>query len=207
MPEELRRKISENRKGKCLGNKKGFKKGAIPWNKGIPMRKETIIKIKNNPNIFKFLGKKHTPESIKKIKEARAIQAPFSEEVRNKMREKKLGEKSPTWKGGITFHRNYKRMKKLRYQNKKFSNGGFHTFKQWEEMKERFNFMCLCCGKKEPEIKLTEDHIVPISKGGSDDIENIQPLCFICNCKKSVNTINYTITLTIPPYWDICAIA
>ncbi|MDE2227280.1 MAG: HNH endonuclease [Patescibacteria group bacterium] len=34
--EETKAKISENRKGKCLGNQQGFKKGMEPWNKGIP---------------------------------------------------------------------------------------------------------------------------------------------------------------------------
>lgn len=68
---------------------------------------------------------------------------------------------------------------------------GSHTFGEWEMLKSQYNWVCPCCNVSEPKISLTEDHIVPISKGGSDNIENIQPLCKSCNCKKHTLIIKY----------------
>lgn len=38
--DEIRKKISENRRGKSIGNSNGFKKGKPSWNKGLPKDKQ-----------------------------------------------------------------------------------------------------------------------------------------------------------------------
>lgn len=112
-------------------------------------------------------------------------------ETRKKLSLSKLGARAPRWKGGITFNRNYKRMKKMEYLGRKYSAEGNHTKQDWEELKRIYNYMCLCCKQQEPFIKLTEDHIVPLSKGGSDKISNIQPLCMSCNSIKNTKIISF----------------
>ena len=76
-------------------------------------------------------------------------------------------------------------MKRLRQE------GAYHTFGEWELLKKQYNYTCPSCKQTEPKIMLTEDHIIPLSKGGSDVIENIQPLCRSCNSKKSAKTIKF----------------
>lgn len=61
----------------------------------------------------------------------------------------------------------------------------------WEKLKEKYRFACLRCGKTEPEILLTVDHVIPVSKGGLDNIDNIQPLCYSCNVAKGIKQIDY----------------
>ncbi len=64
----------------------------------------------------------------------------------------------------------------------KLNAEGNHTFKEWEDLKKKHKYKCVNCKQ---EKKLTMDHIKPLTKGGSDYISNIQPLCRNCNSKKS----------------------
>lgn len=56
------------------------------------------------------------------------------------------------------------------------------TAAQWEEMKNAFNHRCAYCHKKCE--RLTQDHITPLSEGGSHTVSNIVPACRSCNAKK-----------------------
>ncbi|MGB6294665.1 MAG: HNH endonuclease [Rivularia sp. (in: cyanobacteria)] len=50
---------------------------------------------------------------------------------------------------------------------------------------ERNKYQCQSCGKQYGETSLTIDHIIPLARGGSNDISNLQTLCFTCNRKKT----------------------
>lgn len=67
-------------------------------------------------------------------------------------------------------------------------SGGSYTVEQWDALCAQYGHRCLACGSQEP---LTVDHIVPLSKGGTNDITNLQPLCHRCNSAKGDKVIDY----------------
>jgi 5-methylcytosine-specific restriction endonuclease McrA len=71
--------------------------------------------------------------------------------------------------------------------------GGIYTDEEWQRVKDNFNNLCAECHRN---VKLTVDHIVPLTKWKEwaevnkpnykwNDIENIQPLCLSCNSSKN----------------------
>lgn len=102
------------------------------------------------------------------------------------------GDKHYRWKGGQTKEERSWQSNRRNRVIKRLKDGGYgHTFGDWELLKKQYGYTCPCCKRSEPEIKLTEDHIIPLSMGGSDLIENIQPLCLSCNVRKFTKIIKF----------------
>jgi 5-methylcytosine-specific restriction endonuclease McrA len=154
--------------------------------------------------------KRYRENNVDKIKELRKIEyinqrdknLKYAKEYRNKNKGKVLS-RTKKW-----ISNNMDRYKELctkwRKENKERvielsqrrrarlkGGGGSYTAKEWIDLCNKFQNRCLCCGNSD--LKLTVDHIVPISKGGANYIENIQPLCKSCNSKKHTNIIDYRI--------------
>jgi 5-methylcytosine-specific restriction endonuclease McrA len=66
---------------------------------------------------------------------------------------------------------------------------GCFTAEEFEALCDAYGNRCLACG--DTEAVLEADHIVPLTRGGTDDIGNIRPLCGSCNRKKFVAIIDY----------------
>ena len=76
-----------------------------------------------------------------------------------------------------------------RHRAAKTAAGGSYTPAEWRSLVEHYGNKCLCCGRTD--VALTVDHVVPVSKGGSSNIDNLQPLCLACNSSKNDKIIDY----------------
>jgi len=57
------------------------------------------------------------------------------------------------------------------------------------EVFKRDLFKCQYCGNHPPDVVLNVDHIMPVAKGGSDDMDNLITSCEACNSGKSANLL------------------
>ena len=171
MSDEQKLKVSLSRKGKCLGNTNGFKAGQKGPRTGVQVSNSTKLKMRlaKLGTISNHKGHKNSPKSREK------------QSISRKQYFKKVNHQYVERSG------KHDDVRKERIKQ----NGGCHSLGEWERLKAQYNWKCPKCSKSEPDIKLTRDHIVPISMGGSDNIENIQPLCIRCNSSKGVLTQKY----------------
>lgn len=176
--DEVKKKISISQKGNKyhLGNNHTEE----------TKNKIRLAKLKNPTNYWK--GRQRDQKTKNKIS--------FTRKLRNikgywvgKERPDIQGENNVAWKGGYERHLWRNRQRRIM----RIKGGGEHTLLEWNLLKKKFKNSCLKCKKMEPEITLTVDHIIPLSKGGSDNINNIQPLCKSCNSSKGSKTINFII--------------
>jgi len=56
------------------------------------------------------------------------------------------------------------------------------TNEQWAMILDHYGHRCVYCGRKMQ--RLSQDHILPLSRGGSHTLSNVVPACRKCNSKK-----------------------
>lgn len=78
-------------------------------------------------------------------------------------------------------HKEEARINRHNYKAKKRQLPNTLTEQQWQVIKDYFDNKCCYCGK---EKLLTQDHFIPVSKGGEYTHNNILPACGSCNSSK-----------------------
>ena len=68
---------------------------------------------------------------------------------------------------------------------------GTHTADQWQHLVDELGGRCAKCGGYGSSVALQKDHITPIYQGGSDGIDNLQPLCTPCNAAKGPESFSW----------------
>ena len=130
-----------------------------------------------------------TTEQISAYNRARYKADPerFKAEARmwQKAHPRKYKRNTATWQ---KTHPEKRKAYKAKRRTAKTQAGGAYTSAQWTALCDKHHNRCVCCGKKR---KLTSDHVVPVSKGGTSNIDNIQPLCLPCNARKGTKAIDY----------------
>ena len=63
---------------------------------------------------------------------------------------------------------------------------GSYTYVEWLDLVAQYDGRCAYCG--DSETPLDADHRVPLSRGGSNSIENLLPACRTCNLRKHTLT-------------------
>jgi hypothetical protein len=117
---------------------------------------------------------------------------------------KKIAEKSREWRRLHPIKTKAHRLvSKHNYRARLVKAGGSFTFREFRKLCKKYSYSCLCCGKTERQLLklkrvLVPDHVKPISRGGRNSIENVQPLCHPilggrggCNAHKHAKEIDY----------------
>jgi 5-methylcytosine-specific restriction endonuclease McrA len=125
------------------------------------------------------------PELIKEYKRRYHVKNPdarrlYQQQNRDKLREWHKAYRLQNLHRHYIWHHNYRTRQRQ-------AEGSF-TVEQWVGLCEKYGNKCLWCKQ---ELPLTIDHIVPLSKGGSNFISNIQPLCRRCNSRKSGRVMDF----------------
>ena len=143
---------------------------------------------KINPEKYRAASAKFRKENPEQIK---ISMDKWFEENKEYRREYKK-EYRRTHKEEITEYRKKNPARNKAYKQnrraKQSGSGGSFTAQEWKDLCKKYDYRCLCCNRRR---KLTADHVIPVSKGGSSNISNIQPLCGPCNSRKHDGTTDF----------------
>ena len=78
--------------------------------------------------------------------------------------------------------------------------GGRRAMLKRRQVLEVYGNICWLCGNPVDGLP-SADHVIPRSKGGSDDIENLRPAHAGCNSRRGNRTVRRDAPVTGPTRW------
>ena len=139
---------------------------------------------KNNPDKSREIAKRYYLKNKDKARERQRRSYERNKEERRAKQRERYRENSEYYKNRARQYAKLHPDKKRLYQSWRrvriYSTGNLSTFieRQWRVV--LFGSQCAYCGGAYEEM----DHIIPLSKGGSDNPGNLVPACRRCNATK-----------------------
>lgn len=170
-----------------LGNKNARRVYETAEEARLALNARARDKHKREPEYFREVQRRWRERNRARKKEHSAAYAErHKERINAKQREKNKDPKRKAFIAGyLRNHRAANPELYLSYVHarraKRLAAGGVHTKEEWAAKLEEYGHRCVyCCSGG----RMTRDHVVPLSKGGTNDISNIAPACRRCNSSK-----------------------
>lgn len=187
MSAEARERQREAARIRMLGNKHARRVHATAEEAKAAALKRAQEKYKKNPEYFREVQRRWSEKNRARKKE---ISDAYLERNREKLNAKRREKnKRPEHKAWMQEYQRQHREKNpdlyLTYTHNRraarLSAKGTHTKEQWLDKIAEYRGCCAYCGMTG---KMTRDHYIPLSRGGSNSIDNIVPACRHCNSSK-----------------------
>jgi ATPase subunit of ABC transporter with duplicated ATPase domains len=145
---------------------------------------EKYNSIPENKAKRKEYGKKYNSIPENKAKKKEHSDRPENKAKRKKVRDRPENKAREKARRQTDEYKKKAKLRKLTPENKaKTKNRNRNNNIRFTKEKLKYGNICTCCGLTDIH-NLTKDHIIPLSKGGTDTPDNIQLHCFACNCSK-----------------------
>lgn len=173
--ERNKEKIKEYSKKYYEANAEELRRKSLEYhyaNREERVQKTKEWKIKNKDKVinYRINNKDKNREYRRRYREKNAE---ADNKRANEWRKKNCDKVSEYRKKWISENKDKCRKYNQKRRASKKSNGGFYTDAEWEECLEFFNHKCAYSG--EDMERVSADHIIPLSKGGTSYINNIVP--------------------------------
>ena len=174
-------KTPELRRKNYLENKEKQLKQSSEWAKSHPESRRSSYRKWAAANPDKVKGNKKSYDDTHKEKTSK-----YGKQYRKDHPEEVKAALDKWRKENAVARRIHQHTRKTR----KTEAGGTYTVAEWTILCKKYGYKCLWCDKRR---KLTADHVIPVSKGGTSNIDNIQPLCGPCNSRKGAKIVDFRV--------------